>query len=49
MINLALHSKLNNFKFIFGGAERLTNQTRIHENAGSIPGLIWWVGDITLP
>ena len=30
-------------------AQWLTNPTRDHEVAGSIPGLPRWVGDLTLP
>ena len=26
-------------------AQQLTNPTRVHEDSGSIPGVIQWVGD----
>ena len=30
-------------------AQRFTNATRIHENAGLIPGLDQWIKDLALP
>ena len=29
-------------------AQQVTNSPSIHEDAGSVPGLVWWVKDLAL-
>ena len=46
MIKESLKKKKNGVPFV---AQQSTNLTRIHEDAGLIPGLAQWVRDLGLP